>query len=50
MRMIRSVAGIVLGGFALSCGVRGGEDPGFMVSVVYGWHPIIEGVRRLAGE
>jgi len=23
---------------------------GFMVSVVYGWHPIVEGVRRLAGE
>ena len=23
---------------------------GFMVSVVYGWHSIIEGVRRLAGE
>jgi hypothetical protein len=22
----------------------------FMVSVVYGWHPIVEGVRRLAGE
>jgi hypothetical protein len=23
---------------------------GFMVSVLYGWHPLIEGVRRLGGE
>jgi len=23
---------------------------GFMVSLVYGWHPIIEGSRRLQGE
>jgi hypothetical protein len=32
------------------------DDPGdlqmnsFMVSLVYGWHPLIEGSRRLKGE
>ena len=23
---------------------------GFMVSLVFGWHPLVEGVKRLQGE